>query len=268
MIKNVVTVGGGTGSPIINRALIETGEVKYIWAIAAVFDSGGSTGRRRLNSEGKEPAFSDPMRILLSLADPRTIGPHYEVSKRWFMHRDTKDAVLGHDIISRFFDKNNGYAQIEADLKTLGINLIGTVIPSTTHSTNILFTTQSGRKYLGEHLLDGKTMSKDVVVDMKLNPQVPGYLPAIKAITSADAIFLACGSPHGSMLCNFLPLGMRRAIQSTKAKIFVITNLVSTRNETHEFSPHDYVNLVKKYTRAKITGLIVPAMSRRQFEKQ
>lgn len=267
MVKNVVTVGGGTGSPAINQALIATGKVKYIQAIAAVFDSGGATGRRRLNSEGKEPAFSDPMRILLSLANPATIGPRYEVIKKWFMHRDTRDAVLGHDIISRFFNKDSGYTQIEEDLRTIGINFMGTVIPSTTHSTNILFTTRSGRKFLGEHLLDGKTMSKDTVIDMVLNPQVTGYLPAIKAITSAEVIFLACGSPHGSVLCNFLPSGMRLAMRHSKAQVFVITNLVSTRNETHDFSPQDYINLVKKYTGSKVTGLIVPDISRQQFEK-
>ncbi|MDO8488205.1 MAG: 2-phospho-L-lactate transferase CofD family protein [bacterium] len=264
MKKEVVTVGGGTGSPIVNRALIETGQVDFIKAVAAVYDSGGATGRRRLNSEGKEPAFSDAMRILLSLAIPNQAA---EVIKRWFSDRDVRDSVLGQEIISRFFDSTGGYTKIESDLRTLGVQLLGTVLPSSTQSADIMFTTKSGRQYLGEHLLDGKVMSQDTVVDIDLRPQVAVHPPAAEAVATAETIILACGSPYGSMLCNFLPTGMREAVESSSAQVYLVTNLVSTRNETDEFSPQDYIDLVERFG-VKIAGLVVPEMTRGQFEAQ
>jgi len=68
--KDIVTVGGGTGSPIVNRALLLAG-VPHINAIAAMYDNGGYTGKRRLLDEtGKEVAYSDALRIMCSLIDP------------------------------------------------------------------------------------------------------------------------------------------------------------------------------------------------------
>jgi len=266
--KEIVTVGGGSGSPTVNEALLRTKKVDYIKAIAAVFDTGGATGRRRLDSRGQEIAYSDAMRILLSLIDPNEIDKKYKVIKRWFSHRDAKDTVLGQDIFNRFFEQSNGFSKIEEDLGLLGINLKGRVIPSTTYSTNIEFITSSGRRHIGEHLLDGKIMSKDTVIDMVLNPKVPAYPQAEEAIKNSEVIFISCGSPHGSVFCNFLPDGMKEAMEKSKAKKFLITNLVSTRNETHGFTPRDYVEMAKKYTGVAIDALIVPEMTRKEFENK
>ncbi len=268
MTKEVVTVGGGTGSPGLNRALLKTERVESIKAIAAVFDSGGATGRKRLNSEGREPAFSDAMRILLSLVNPHSQDDKYEVIKRWFSHRDARDAVLGQEIFHHFFDQGTGYSQIEDHLKKLGVDLMGTVLPPTTYSANILFTTNSGRQYLGEHMLDAKIMSKDPVINMILDPQVPAFVPAMEAIKTAQVIFLSYGSLHGSVLCNFLPEGMKQAIAESRAKIFLVTNLVSARNETHNFSPKEYIDLVRKYIGVTVNAIIVPQMTRREFESR
>ncbi|HJX02109.1 MAG TPA: 2-phospho-L-lactate transferase CofD family protein [Candidatus Humimicrobiaceae bacterium] len=141
-------------------------------------------------------------------------------------------------------------------------------MPSTTHSTNIEFRTLSGRRLFGEHLLDGKIMSKDKVIDMQLKPKVPAYQPAVKAILESDVIFITCGSPHGSVLSNFLPTGMKEAMKKSKAKIYLITNLLSARNETHEFTPGNYLSMARKYSGCDIDALIVPKISRRQFEKK
>jgi uncharacterized cofD-like protein len=264
----VATVGGGTGSPVVNEALLRTNKVSFINAIAAVFDSGGATGRRRLDAKGQEIAYSDAMRILLSLIDPKDVNGKTDVIKKWFSHRDEKDTVLGQEIFNRFFEKANGFDRIENDLKSLAINLRGDVIPSTTCPTNIEFVTQSGRRHVGEHFLDGKIMSKDMVIDMSLKPKVPAYLPAISALTESEAIFIACGSPHGSVLSNFLPTGMKKAMKKSKAKKYLITNLVSARNETHDFSLKDYLLMVKKYSGVMVDAVVVPQISRRIFEKR
>ena len=266
--KKVVTVGGGSGSPDLNRALLRTGRVDFITAVAAVFDSGGATGMRRLNSEGKEPAFSDAMRILLSLVNPGDLDGKFEVINKWFSDRDARGRVLGQEIFHRFFNPETGYLQIIADLKKLGIGFSGTVVPSTTHSANILFTTASGRKYQGEHMLDIKSMSQDMVIDMELVPPVPAFALAREAIAKARVIFLSYGSVHGSVLCNFLPDGMRQAISHSPAKIYLVTNLVSSRNETHNFSPQDYIRVVRKYIGRPVDAIIVPAISRREFESK
>lgn len=267
--KAILTIGGGSGSPVVNQALLLAG-ASYINSIAAVYDSGGATGiRRTLDTEGKEIAYSDALRILLSLIDPsRTNQKQRDVINRLLSDRNGKNQVLGHEIANRLFNPQKGFTPLMKDLEALGVHFLGQVIPSSTRSSHIKFETISGRIHTGEHLLDDLSMSKDMVTNMTLEPSVPAFDPAILAIKKASIIFLPCGSVHGSVLCNFLPEGMREAMQKTKAKIYLVTNLVSTRNETHDFSPVDYINLVKKYSGIKVDGIIVPKMTRKEFEKK
>lgn len=267
MSKEVVTVGGGNGSPVINESLLRTQQVDKINAVAAVFDSGGATGRRRLDSFGKEIAYSDAMRNLFSLVRPKDRDSlQYKALLELFNHRDTRDRVLGQDIFSRFFDPIEGFSQIERVIENLGIDLKGHVLPSSTESANIAFTTTSGRNFLGEHLLDANRMSEDMVINMYLDPSVDAYAPAADAIANAQAVFLSCGSLHGSVLSNFLPNGMKEALSQSDTKLFLVTNLVSTRNETHEFTPFQFAEIVERYSGRKPDGLIVPDISRADFE--
>jgi hypothetical protein len=57
-------------------------------------------------------------------------------------------------------------------------------------------------------------------------------------------------------------------LAESKAKMYLVTNLVSTRNETHNYTPEDFVALVKEYTNKRLDGLVVPAMSRKKFETE
>jgi hypothetical protein len=57
-------------------------------------------------------------------------------------------------------------------------------------------------------------------------------------------------------------------MKKSKAKIFLITNLVSARNETHEFTPENYLNLVIKYTGCNLNVMVVPKLSRLEFENK
>lgn len=267
----IVTVGGGTGSPAVNKALLLAG-AEHIEAIAAMYDNGGYTGRRRLlDSSGKEVAYSDALRIMCSLVDPN--DPEQvkkaEVITRWFTYKNGYGEVPGYGLGHNWFDKHEGFRQLEQDLGVLGVRLMGHVLPSSTESAHIKFTTKSGATYVGEALLDEQEKSPDMVVSMVLEPNVPAFLPACKALEKADVVFLSCGSLHGSLLCNFLPEGMKDSILKSKAQVYLITNLVSTRNETHNISLRDYVDLVEKYIgEGRVNGVVVPEISRSQFERE
>jgi len=269
MKRKIVTVGGGTGTALVNEAILATGEVDDISSIVTTFDNGGETQRRRLDSYGKEIAYSDAIRILVSLIDPKHADdPNVSVIKKWLLHRDDRDKVLGREIVNTFFDTNTGFSQIEKDLTDLGIKLKGQVIPASTESSHIVFTTKSGISYKGENLLDQYKTSKDMVDKIFLEPAVNAYPAAIEAIKNADIVILSCGSLHGSLLCNFLPVGIREAFGETKAKVYLVTNLFSSRNETHNITPLLYAKLIEDYSGRKIDGLIVPEMTRDEFKSK
>lgn len=269
MSHEVVTVGGGNGSPVVNEALFRTNTIDSINAIAAVYDSGGATGRRRLDAHGQELAYSDAMRILLSLVPPnKTQTPSFLAMKELLNHRDESETVLGQEIFNRFFSEETGFSKIENLMRAFGINLKGHVIPSSTKPSHISFVTTSGRTFRGEHLFDDQRMSKDMVLDMYLDPSVNVYAPAATAIEKAKLIILSCGSLYGSVLSNFLPDGMKDSLSKSGAKMFLVTNLVSTRNETHDFTPLKFIETVERYTGKRPDGLIIPEMTRQEFESK
>lgn len=265
-----MTIGGGTGTPVINEALLRAG-VDHISSIVTVMDSGGITGRMRTDSHGQEVAYSDAMRTMLSLIRPDDKeSPRYKSLEKILRSRTETDQ-LGYSLLSHLFDKNTGFAETQKTLEVLtGLHFYGEVIPVTTQSTNICFETKSGETFCGEHELDNHRMSKDAVTKIWLDPGVEAFPDAIKTLQSADIIIFAFGSLYGSVISNLLPVGMVEAYKSTRAQRLYITNLASTRNETHEFLPQDFINVFKKYTGLKypLTHLVIPRISRQQFEDQ
>ncbi len=113
-------------------------------------------------------------------------------------------------------------------------------------------------------------MSANPITKFWLEPKVTANPLAIKAIITATHIIYAPGSLYGSVLSNFLPKGITTALAATRAQKILLTNLVSTRNQTHEFTPQAYYQVLQKYTklRAPFSVIIVPNLSRAQFEKK
>ncbi len=270
--EKVTTIGGGSGTPVVNEALILGGS-QNIKSIVTVMDSGGVTGRMRIDSDGKQIAYSDALRTLLSLIDPESASPGtIQTLKDILRSRNSRQQDLGYIFFSHFFDREkNGFEDIQSRLTALtGIKFKGKVLPVTMYPTDIVFLTRLGRRYKGEHEFDDKRMSTDTVKTMFLDPSVIAYAPAIDAVEKADTIFFCCGSLHGSVLCNLLPGGMRDALAKSKAKKVLITNLVSTRNETHDYKPSDFVEIFREYSGmdTPIDVLVVPQMTRSEFESK
>lgn len=273
--EKIVAFGGGTGLPTTVEAILKTGIVNNVNTIVTPFDSGGETGKRRNRAKygphGDQLAYSDINRTLVSLFDPFETNPQAlkraEIIRKWLTYKNGDGEVPGYGIAHSSFDPENGFKILEEEIEGLGINLMGRVLPASPHASHIKFWTESGREFIGEHHLDDEAQYADVVVRMVLDPEVPAYIPATEAIKKAQLIILSPGSMHGSLLCNFLPDGMRAAMASTKAKIMAVTNLTSTRNENHEFSLNDYMNLIYKYTGVMPHMALVPDISRAKFEE-
>lgn len=276
--ERTTTLGGGTGTPIVNEALIKAG-VKYINSIVTVMDDGGATQRRRIDSYGREISFGDSYRILLSLRDWENLDPRQAQAMEDFLSsRDIRERVLGQEFFSHFYNRRGrencreetGFEPAIKLLENLTlVPFLGTVIPVTLESTNIVFVTESGRHYKGEHNLDDLRMSKDTVESMWLEPSVLASPKAIDAIENSDLVIFSCGSLHGSVLSCLLPRGIPEALKKSHAIIALITNLTSTRNETHNFSLQDFCSEFRKYSRDKSPDiLIVPQQSRVEIESK
>lgn len=272
MVKNIVTVGGGTGTPVVNEALLLAG-VKYISSIVTVMDSGGATGRMRTDSRGQEIAYSDAMRSLLSLISPREKNHKRVLTLNELLRKRDGELgrVIGYEIFSQYYHQLDGFKQTQKLLENLtGINFYGEVIPVTLESTNIVLQTVSGEILHGEHELDNRRMSPDMVTKIWLDPKAPASPKSLAALSKADLIIFSCGSWYGSVLVNLLPRGIKEALKKSSAKKILLTNLASTRSETHNYRPVDFIKCFQKYTGIKkpLDYLLIPNFSRQDFERK
>jgi uncharacterized cofD-like protein len=244
----VCTIGGGSGMPIVNKALIRAG-FNNIKSIVTTFDSGGDSGRMRTDERGRVLAFSDYWRALISLWDD---GRQKEIWQEMLRFRDGRGRNFGNMFFQFLSEKEGKLSDVDSMFEALtGAKLKGSVVPVSTDSANFCFKTESGKQYCGEHNLDDLRMSLDKVNDIWLKPKVKANNEALEVIKEADVIIVCPGSMYGSILINFLPQSMTEAYKSSKAKKILMTNISSVANENDDFDQNDYVATFEKYLGCK-----------------
>ncbi|KKT58408.1 MAG: hypothetical protein UX91_C0003G0066 [Candidatus Amesbacteria bacterium GW2011_GWB1_47_19] len=266
----IVTIGGGTGAPTVIRALLLAG-FSDISAISASTDSGGKTGQLRTDERDRVIAISDLLRNLLALISPRQKHlEHVAAFTDLLGFTDGRNRNLGYTLYYALLEKYDGdFLAVQNHLeRLLGAKFAGTAIPVTLQPTHISFSTQSGAVFHGEHELDRQTMSRNAITGFWLDGPAPASPQAISAIRQATHIIYCPGSIYGSVLVNFLARGISPVLKSSKAVKILIANLVSNRNQTHEFTPTDYFRLFAKYTRLDppFNLFLCPDTSRHDFE--
>ncbi len=245
---------------------------KKLSCIAASMDSGGKTGIIRSDERDQVIAISDLLRTLISLISSTNHQKNIKAFTDLVSFTDGRQRNLGYTIYYALLEmyQNDFIKAQEHFERLLGIKFDGTVIPVTTDSSNICFETKNGTVYHGEHELDKQSMSKNTIVDLWLDPDVPATPQAIEALEKADFIIYCPGSLYGSVISNFLPVGITEALVTSKAKKILITNLVSNRNQTHHFTPEKYLKVFHHFTGLEkpFDILITPHISQKTFEKK
>jgi uncharacterized cofD-like protein len=266
----IVTIGGGTGSPIILKSLVLAG-FSDISAISASTDSGGRTGIIRSDERDRVFAASDLLRNLLALiSEKQNHLNQVQAFTDLVNYTDGRNRNLGYTIYYALLEKHHGdFLKVQKHLETLlDIHLQGTAIPVTIQPANICFNTSLGHTFCGEHELDKQSLSTNTITKIWLDHPVTATPQAVAAIKNATHIIYSPGSIYGSVIANFLPIGITQALKKTKAKILMITNLVSNRNQTHKYTPPDFIQLFQTYTKLKkpFDYFICPHLSEIEFD--
>ncbi len=242
--SKICTIGGGSGMPIINKALIRAG-FSNINSIVTTFDSGGDTGRMRTDERGKILAFSDYWRALISLWKD---GKQKEIWTEMLRYRDGRGRNFGNTFFQFLSEKEGDLSSVDRIfIELTGASLKGEVIPVSVSPAYVCFKTMSGKEYCGEHHLDDLRMSLDKVTKIWLNPEVNANPEATKTLKDSDVIIICPGSMYGSVLTNFLPVGIKEAFEKSRAKKILMTNITSVANENDNYDQDDYVNKFSEY---------------------
>src|SRR3989338_813113 len=215
-MKNIVVIGGGTGTYITLTGLKEY--PVNLSAIVAMSDSGGSTGILRDELGALPPG--DIRRALVALSQsPQIIR----------------------DLFNYRFEK-----AVEEAGKILSIR--GQVIPVTKDSTHLHAILEDGTEIAGETNIDiPKHNGRLRISKVKLKPKARATKAAIDAIKNADLIVLSPGDLFTSLIPNLLVSGIPEAVKKSRARLVYACNLTTKHGETDGFNADDFVINIEKY---------------------
>jgi uncharacterized cofD-like protein len=248
-MKNVVIIGGGTGTFTLLSGLRKFPSNNSV--IVSSADDGGSTGILR-----KELGVMPPGDIRQCL-----VGLSYtqEEMKQLFNFRFDKGSLAGHsvgNIILAALEKIAGTEE-GINLAAKMLNVRGHVLPVSLTPTILSAVLQNGKKLVGEHNIDdqdpkGKTSAiKNLhLSEAKANPK------ALRALEQADVIVFGPGDLFTSILPNLLVKGVAQAINKSKAKKVLVTNVMTKFGQTDGFKASDFAKILQQYLQGEIDVVI------------
>lgn len=240
-MKNIVTIGGGTGTFVVLSGLRRLPDVS-LTAVVSAADDGGSTGHLR-DAYGFLPA-GDARQALVALAEDGN------VLRDLFAYRFTKSDIKGHNLGNLFITAltdllGSDSAAIAEASRILRIQ--GQVLTATDMPTVLEAVLADGTVLRGEAQIDERKAGRSSITKLSLVDSPPVSEVARGAVAAADVIILGPGDLYTSTAATLLPIGMREAVRDSKAKLVYIANLFTKPGQTDGYTVSDHVREIAKY---------------------
>ena len=247
-MKKVVVLGGGTGMSTLLKGL------KLfpldITAVVSVSDDGRSTGR--LREEFNTIAVGDIRRVITSLSETEPL-----IEKLMNYRFETTSDLNGHAVGNLILTAlSNITGNLSDGIESLSkvFNLKGKVLPLTEDNVTLAAHMTDGSTIIGEHnITESHKIIKKVFYKEKstTNPLV------LEEIKNADLIILSMGSLYTSVIPNLINSDMKKAINSSKAKIMYVCNMMTQPGETDNYTASDHVKVLNQYLGDKKIGVVI-----------
>ena len=247
--KNVVVIGGGTGTHTVLRCLKRYQKQVHLCAVVTMADSGGSTGRLR-DEFGYLPV-GDVRMALAALASD--IDQHEELLRELFLYRfDKGNGLSGHNfgnllLVALTDILGSEEAAIRAAGKLLRVQ--GRVIPVTTETVHLVAKYSDGVELTGEHEIDEPPADRlgTSITHLSVSPQATISERAEDALLQADLIVLGPGDLYTSVLANVVVDGVSEAIKNSGAKLAYVSNLMTKTGQTIGMGVAEHVAELTRY---------------------
>lgn len=253
----MVSFGGGGGQSQILSG-IKNIDFIDITALCTASDSGGSTGIMR-KEYGVGGYLGDVSKCLWALSDKKKI-------ENTLMHRFEKGFLKGHSmrniLYSALIEIHGEKEALELMHKIFGINR-HRVFPVTFEKTSLQVKLKSGQTISGETYIDTISRNhlwepeRNRIIAAQLSPSVNIYSEVEKKIEEADYIVICPGDLFTSVVPSLLPNGVSKAIKKSKAKIILITNIMTKLGETDGYNVINFVQEINRYLSGKTPDYVI-----------
>ncbi len=248
--KNIVVIGGGTGSFTVLSGLKVFNNLN-LQAIVTMADNGGSTGKLR-DELGVLPP-GDARQCLVALAE----SP--EILRELFNYRFDSGELSGHNFGNLFLsalEKVTG--NFEEAIKTASniLSIRGQVIPVTTENIHLALTLGNGDILLGEDCISSsEILSQHSVKHIELTPETEINPKAYDAIMKADTVIIGPGNFYCSLAPNMIVPGMKEALSKTSAQIIYNVNLMSKVGHSNNWSVEKHIDELHRFIGTEVIDI-------------
>ncbi|MBD3310992.1 MAG: uridine diphosphate-N-acetylglucosamine-binding protein YvcK [Candidatus Magasanikbacteria bacterium] len=255
MKKNIVIFGGGNGTANTINALKENKNLN-LSAVISTSDSGGSSGELRKKFETLPPG--DIMRAVLAMSKY-----DYKILKKIFYKSRFENVgrLDKHNLGNLFLVLSEKYNDdYMSSIRALeqAVDAVGQVYPATLKQNDLVVELSNGDIVRGETNIDRPEYDRSLKIKKAwLEPEVEIYEEVREIIEAADYILLGSGSFFTSIIASILPLGIKKAIEKSKAKlIYICGNAYETHGETGPEILSDFVKKLEEYLPCKLDYII------------
>ncbi|RAO99912.1 hypothetical protein PW5551_00555 [Petrotoga sp. 9PW.55.5.1] len=247
-MKNIVTIGGGTGLSQILRGLKWYKDIDIV-SVVTVTDDGGSSGIIREDFNILPPG--DLRNNILALAEKETLMT--KLLQYRFNEGFLKNHNLGNIILLGLIRINGNNLPLAIKTLSDALKIKGRVYPSSLDSIKLVAQFDDGEIVFGETAIVSKNKK---IKKVWLDGNSEAFEESILAIQNADIIVFGPGSLYTSIIPNILVDGIRNAVNQSKAKKIYISNIMTQPGETTKYTLKDHVSELENYLGEKMDYII------------
>lgn len=250
-IKNIVTIGGGTGSYTVLSGLKHLPDVS-LTALVSMADDGGSTGVLR-DELGVLPP-GDVRQCLVALSE------HRDTVRKLMNYRFSDGNLKGHSFGNIFLaalEKVTGNFAQGVEIASEILKIRGKVIPITNNLAKLSIKLTDGKIVVGENNIQNSTIESQSLEKIFYENKVSLYKHAKDSLLSAGVIILGPGNYYCSVVPNLIVNGFKEVIKKTKAKIIFPVNLTNKLEHTLNWKVSDYVKDIETYLGRPVDFILV-----------
>jgi len=247
-MKNIVTIGGGTGLSQILRGLKWYKDIDVV-SIVTVTDDGGSSGTIRNDFEIPPPG--DIRNNILALAEKESLLT--KLLDYRFNEGFLKNHNLGNIILLALTRMNNNNFPLAIKTLSEALKIKGRVYPSSLDLIRLAAEFEDGEISFGETCIVSKNKR---IKRIWLDGNAEAFEESVLAIKNADLIVLGPGSLYTSIIPNILVDGIRNAINTNHNKKVYVANIMTQPGETTGYTLKDHVNEIENYLGQRLDYII------------
>jgi uncharacterized cofD-like protein len=236
---DIVTIGNGSGSGVVLRALRKIADLERVTALVGVTDNGGHSGAVRVTL--KIPSPGDVKTVIAALTGEDVWG---QLFRHRFSEAQLKGVSMGNLILAALVDEGGSLYHATRRL-THALGIPAHIVPISDTDAQVVAILSDGSEVVGEWETINRANRDAVIVDIRHEPELETRPEALKALEAAKWIIICPGTLWLGTRSIVAAPGVSDTISKSSATIVVVGNLLTHPGVTDGMTARDHVVVIE-----------------------